>query len=62
MWTEENWLKVHCRFNLFGSDGKHYVWPQTRERLKTEAQMRKEISERWRRKCHGLGDVFCSRV
>ncbi|KAL0150600.1 hypothetical protein M9458_054101 [Cirrhinus mrigala] len=33
VWTEENWSKVHfsdeSKFNLFGSDGKHYVRRQT---------------------------------
>ncbi len=37
MWREVNWSKVHfndeSKFILFGSDGKHYVWCQTRERL-----------------------------
>lgn len=37
MWTEENWSKVHfsdkSKFNLFESDGKHYVRRQTGERL-----------------------------
>jgi len=37
MWTEENWSKVHfsdeSKFNLFGSDGKHYVRRQIGERL-----------------------------
>ena len=37
VWTEENWSKVHfsdeSKFNLFGSDGKHYVRRQTGERL-----------------------------
>lgn len=28
---------------------------------KTEPWVCKEVSERWRRKSHGLGDVFCSR-
>ncbi len=28
---------------------------------KTEPRVRKEVSERWMRKCHGLGDVLCSR-
>ncbi len=30
-------------------------------REKTEPKVLKEISERWRRKCHGLEDVFCCR-
>lgn len=37
VWTDENWCKVHfsdeSKFNLFGSDGKHYVRLQTVERL-----------------------------
>lgn len=37
VWTEENWSKVHfsdeSKFNLFGSNGKHYVRRQTGERL-----------------------------
>ncbi|KAI5615079.1 hypothetical protein C0J50_3304, partial [Silurus asotus] len=37
VWTEENWSKVHfsdeSKFDLFGSDGKHYVRRQTGERL-----------------------------
>ncbi len=37
VWTEENWSKVHfsdeSKFNLFESDGKHFVWCQTGERL-----------------------------
>ncbi len=37
VWTEENWSKVHfsdeIKFNLFGSDGKHFVWLQPEERL-----------------------------
>ncbi len=28
----------------------------------TKAYVRKKVCERWRRKCHGLGDVFCSRI
>jgi len=28
------------------------------QRSRTEAQVRKEVSERWRRKCHDLGDVL----
>ncbi len=35
MWTEENWSKVHfsddSKFNLLGSDGKHFVRCQTKE-------------------------------
>ncbi len=38
--TEENWSKIHfsdeSKFNLFGSDGKHFVWHQTEERLNPE--------------------------
>ncbi len=41
------------KFNLFGSDGKHFVWHQIGG--KTEAQVRKEVSKRWWRKCHGWG-------
>ncbi len=41
VWTEENWSKVlfsnESKFNLFGSNGN----------ILTEAQVRKEISERW---------------
>ncbi len=38
--TEQNWTKVHfsdeSKFNLFGSDGKHFVQCQTEERLNPE--------------------------
>ncbi len=38
VWREENWSKVlfsdESKFNLLGSDGKHFVWHQTGERLK----------------------------
>lgn len=48
LWTEENWSKVHLRdvskLHLFGSDGKHFVWHQTEERLKPKVC--KEVSER----------------
>lgn len=37
VWTEENWSRVHfsdeSKFNLFGSDGKHYVRRHIGERL-----------------------------
>lgn len=37
VWTEANWSKVHfsdeSKFDLFGSDGKHYVQRKTGERL-----------------------------
>ncbi len=40
VWTKENWSKVHfsdeIKFKLFGSDGKHFVWRQTEERLNPE--------------------------
>ncbi len=56
VWTEENWSKVHfsdeSKFNLFGSDWKHYVRCQTGER---QPKVCKEVSERWRRKCHVWG-------
>ncbi len=46
LWTEKNWSKVHFRdenkFNLFGSDGKHYVQHQTGERLNPE-QVKKSV-------------------
>ncbi len=37
VWREKNWSKGYFsdenKFNLFGSDGKHYVHCQTGERL-----------------------------
>ena len=40
VWTEESWPRVHfsdeSKFNLFGSDGKDYVWLWTGERLNSK--------------------------
>ncbi len=40
VWRDENWSKVYFseanKFNLFGSNGKHYVHHQTGERLNSK--------------------------
>ncbi len=57
---ESQWgIGSALQLELLASTLLNRVWIFQRSR--TEAQVRKEVSERWRRKCHDLGDVLFSR-
>ncbi len=64
MWRGENWSKVdfsdESKFNFFWSNGKHYVWHQTGERLNPKCI--KVVLKRWRRKSQASGDVSAAGV